>query len=295
MASRQKKRALQQVKKKIEYLTYSLQRSPTTSEVAQELQTSEEEVTEILEMKKAYAPCSLDELLGEDNDNLLGCHHDQNCEKELLEKITLGEATKMLTNREQRIVTLRYPYGMSQSEIADQLKISQMQVSRLLRSSLKKMREYINGDGIDEIFSPSGMRSDRDQMEEDLQYTVLHIEDNPSSVLLVSGILSTRPDITFLSAGDAELGIELAQARCPDLILMDINLPGMDGIAATKQLQIYKETRKIPVIAVSAYATEAEKKKAMAAGFKDYITKPFKISELLEPIDEILKQTLQRL
>ena len=130
-------------------------------------------------------------------------------------------------------------------------------------------------------------------MEEDLQYTVLYIEDNPTHLLLVNGILSTRPNITFLSAVDAELGIELAQARCPDLILMDINLPRMDGIAATKQLQIYKETRKIPVIAVSAYTTEADKKKAMAAGFKDYITKPFNISELLEPIDEILKQNLQ--
>ena len=132
-------------------------------------------------------------------------------------------------------------------------------------------------------------------MEEDLQYTVLYIEDNPPNLLLVGEILSTRPNVTFLSAGDAELGIELAQARCPDLILMDINLPGMDGIAATKQLRIDKETRKIPVIAVSAYATEADKNKAMAAGFKDYITKPFNISELLEPIDEILKQNLQRL
>ncbi|MCH7569537.1 MAG: response regulator [Deltaproteobacteria bacterium] len=131
------------------------------------------------------------------------------------------------------------------------------------------------------------------QMEEDLQYTVLYIEDNPTNLLLVREILSTRPNITFLSADDAELGIELAQARCPDLILMDINLPGMDGIAATKQLQIYKETREIPVIAVSAYATEADKKKAMAAGFKDYITKPFNISEFLETIDEILKQNLQ--
>ncbi len=127
-------------------------------------------------------------------------------------------------------------------------------------------------------------------MEEDLQYTVLYIEDNPTNLLLVGEILSTRPNITFLSAVDAELGIELAQARCPDLILMDINLPGMDGIAATKQLQTYKETREIPVIAVSAYAKESDKKKAMAAGFKDYITKPFSISEFLETIDEVLKE-----
>jgi len=127
-------------------------------------------------------------------------------------------------------------------------------------------------------------------MKEDLQYTVLYIEDNPTNLLLVSEILSTRPNVTFLSAVDAESGIELAQAHCPDLILMDINLPGMDGIAAAKQLQTYKETREIPVIAVSAYVTEADKKKAMGAGVKDYITKPFNISEFLETIDEVLKE-----
>jgi len=132
-------------------------------------------------------------------------------------------------------------------------------------------------------------------MEEDLQYTVLYIEDNPPNLLLVGEILSTRPNVTFLSAGDAELGIELAQARCPDLILMDIKLPGMDGIAAAKELQTYKETQGTPVIGVSAYATEADKIKAMAAGFKEYIIKPFNISELLETIDEILKQNPQRL
>ncbi len=131
--------------------------------------------------------------------------------------------------------------------------------------------------------------------QDDLQCTVLYVEDNPANSLLVSEILSTRPNITFLSAGDAELGIALAQARCPDLILMDINLPGMDGIAATKKLQTHKETRDIPVIAVSAYAMEADKKNAMLAGFKDYVTKPFNIRELLETIDEILKQNRQRL
>ena len=62
------------------------------------------------------------------------------------------------------------------------------------------------------------------QMEEDLQCTVLYIEDSPANLFLVREIFSTRPNITFLSARDAELGIELAQARCPDLILMDIKL-----------------------------------------------------------------------
>lgn len=131
------------------------------------------------------------------------------------------------------------------------------------------------------------------RMAEHVRSTVLYVEDSPTNLFLVSEILSTRPNITFLSAANAELGIELARARCPDLILMDINLPGMDGIAATKKLQTHEETRAIPVIAVSAYATEAEKKNAMAAGFKEYVTKPFNISEFLETIDEILKEGTQ--
>ncbi len=108
---------------------------------------SEEEVIEILELKEAYAPCSLDEPLGEDDYNLLSvlaCRHHQNFEKELVEKITLDEAARILTNREQRIVTLRYQYGMSQSEIAHRLEISQMQVSRLLKLSLEKMEQNLH-------------------------------------------------------------------------------------------------------------------------------------------------------
>ncbi len=145
--SRQQKRALHQVKEEIEYLTHSLQRSPTISEIAKELEMSEEEVIETLELKEAYAPCSLDEPLGEDNDNLLSVlafRHHQNFEKELVQKITLDEAAKILTNREQRIVTLRYQYGMSQSEIAHRLEISQMQVSRLLKLSLEKMEQNLH-------------------------------------------------------------------------------------------------------------------------------------------------------
>ena len=118
---------------------------------------------------------------------------------------------------------------------------------------------------------------------------MLYLEDNPFNLVLVGEILAARPDITFLSARDAEVGIELAQARHPDLILMDLNLPGMDGIAATKKLQVYNETREIPVIAVSAYVTQADKKNAMAAGFEDYVTKPFDIGELLETIVEIVR------
>ena len=125
--------------------------------------------------------------------------------------------------------------------------------------------------------------------QKDRMYTVLYVEDNRANLELVKQILSTLPNIKFLSAPHAESGIELAQIHGPDLILMDIHLPGMDGIRALKELQIYEETRQIPVIAISADALETDIQRAMAEGFKSYIVKPFDVGEFLETIDEILK------
>ncbi len=98
----------------------------------------------------------MDEPLGESTDNLLSlldrCQ-DQNFEKELVEKITLDKAKDRLTNRERMIVTLRYEYGLSQSEIAQRLAVSQMHVSRLLRRSLEKMAKSI--DPVNRMLSPT--------------------------------------------------------------------------------------------------------------------------------------------
>jgi CheY-like chemotaxis protein len=115
--------------------------------------------------------------------------------------------------------------------------------------------------------------------------TILYIEDNKANVLLVQDILSDFPEVDILVAPQAAMGLDLAHAHQPDLILLDINLPDMDGYEALKRLQNMEETHDIPVIALSANAMEKDIDRAKEAGFKDYITKPIdmaKFKKLLE-------------
>lgn len=116
-------------------------------------------------------------------------------------------------------------------------------------------------------------------------FSILYIEDNPANLALVKEILMQRPTVNLLSATQALRGIDLARAQRLDLILMDINLPGMDGVTAMKRLKSYKETRDIPIIAVSANAMEADVKHALSEGFDAYLTKPFDLQKFLEEID----------
>jgi PAS domain S-box-containing protein len=122
----------------------------------------------------------------------------------------------------------------------------------------------------------------------ELKLTVLYIEDNKTNVLLVQDILSDFPEVNILIAPQAALGLDLACAHQPDLILMDINLPGMDGFEALKRLQNMEETHNVPVIALSANAMQKDIDRAKEAGFKDYITKPIDIFQLKNKIDEFL-------
>lgn len=118
--------------------------------------------------------------------------------------------------------------------------------------------------------------------------TVLYIEDNKTNVLLVQDILSDFPEVNILIAPQAAMGLDLACAHHPDLILLDINLPGMDGFEALKRLQNMEETHETPVIALSANAMQKDIDRAKKAGFKDYITKPIDISKLKKKIDEYI-------
>jgi len=111
--------------------------------------------------------------------------------------------------------------------------------------------------------------------------TVLYIEDNPSSVRLVQQSIGGRIGLAMLSAHSAELGLEMARARRPDIILLDINLPGMNGFEALGILQNDTTTRDIPVIAITANAMERDIKKGLDAGFVDYLTKPLDIIQLV--------------
>jgi len=118
--------------------------------------------------------------------------------------------------------------------------------------------------------------------------TILYIEDNPANLQLMETIIGRIGEHTLVSAHTAELGLTIAEEQLPDLILMDINLPGMDGIAAMKVLSTIEATKDIPVIAISAAAMKSDIDKGMAAGFRDYLTKPFNVSEVIAAIEKEL-------
>jgi len=116
-------------------------------------------------------------------------------------------------------------------------------------------------------------------------HTVLYVEDNPANLMLVTKLLARRPDICLLSAMDGRSGVEMAQSVRPDVILMDINLPGISGVTALMILAGNPSTAHIPVIALSANAMDRDIEKGLEAGFFRYLTKPIKVTELMDTLD----------
>jgi len=118
---------------------------------------------------------------------------------------------------------------------------------------------------------------------------LLYVEDNPANLMLVEQIIESHPQVRMLSARDGNLGIALARAHLPDVILMDINLPGIGGIQALKILRKDPATMHIPVVAISANAMPRDIEKGLEAGFFRYLTKPIKINEFMNALDDALK------
>lgn len=116
---------------------------------------------------------------------------------------------------------------------------------------------------------------------------ILIIEDDPKSLKLVRDLLQVSGYAT-IEAADGKQGIELARSRKPDLILMDIQLPVMDGLEATRILKSDVNTRHIPIICVTSYAMKGDEEKAYQAGCDAYITKPYDIKELVAKVAEYL-------
>ncbi|MDM8565955.1 ATP-binding protein [Candidatus Halobeggiatoa sp. HSG11] len=125
--------------------------------------------------------------------------------------------------------------------------------------------------------------------EQDLRrYILLYIEDSRTNVSLVAQILKARPDVALMSAHTGEMGLELAQLHRPNIILLDINLPGMDGFEVMKQLRKSEHTSSIPVLALTANDTDKYLERGRKAGFLDYIIKPLDIKQFLKAIDNAL-------
>ena len=119
--------------------------------------------------------------------------------------------------------------------------------------------------------------------------TLLYVEDNPANLMLVEDLIARRPDIRLLTARDGNRGIEIARVSRPDVIPMDINLPGISGIEALRMLADDPITAHIPVVALSANAIPRDIEKGLEAGFFRYLTKPIKVNEFMDTLDVALK------
>jgi PAS domain S-box-containing protein len=123
--------------------------------------------------------------------------------------------------------------------------------------------------------------------------TLLYVEDNPANLKLIEQLIARRRDMRLLSARDGNLGIQLARAHQPDVILMDINLPGISGIEALRILRDDPATAHIPVVALSANAMPRDIEKGLQAGFFRYLTKPIKVNEFMDTLDVALEFAAQ--
>jgi PAS domain S-box-containing protein len=117
---------------------------------------------------------------------------------------------------------------------------------------------------------------------------VLYVEDNPANVVFMRDVIGEIEAVDLATAPTAEMGIELCLARRPDAILMDINLPGMNGIEALERIRAEPSIAKVPVIALTAAASERDRQRGIRAGFYRYLTKPVKVGELLKALEEAL-------
>ncbi|HUD99346.1 MAG TPA: PAS domain S-box protein [Bryobacteraceae bacterium] len=119
--------------------------------------------------------------------------------------------------------------------------------------------------------------------------TLLYVEDNPANLKLIEQLIARRPDMRLLTARDGDLGIQLARTKQPEVILMDINLPGIGGIEALRILRADPATAHIPIVALSANAMPRDIEKGLHAGFFRYLTKPIKVDEFMQTLDVALE------
>ena len=118
--------------------------------------------------------------------------------------------------------------------------------------------------------------------------TLLYVEDNPANLALVEQLVARRPELRLLSAADGNQGLEYALAYQPEVILMDINLPGISGIEVMTILRADVRTAHIPIIALSANAVPRDIEHALEAGFFNYLTKPIKVNQFMDALDVAL-------
>jgi CheY-like chemotaxis protein len=119
---------------------------------------------------------------------------------------------------------------------------------------------------------------------------VVYVEDNPANVVFMRDVLGDFDQVDLVTAPTAEMGIEIARVRLPDAVIMDINLPGMSGVDALHLLRQDPQTKDVPIIALTAAASERDRQRGIQAGFYRYLTKPVKVDELVTALEELLAE-----
>ncbi len=164
----------------------------------------------------------------------------------------------------------------------------------------KQLVELMDGDmGVETVLSqgsefwvdlPTGevLNDPRNVFSNPRRHLLLYIEDSRTNVSLVSKILRARPDMALISAPTGEMGFELAQKHRPDVILLDINLPGIDGFEVLNRLRSQDKTAHIPVLGLSADDTQEALSQARQAGFVQYMIKPLQKKTFLQHINQLL-------
>ena len=137
--------------------------------------------------------------------------------------------------------------------------------------------------------TPLPTASQNDESIEAPRRTVLYVEDNPADLALVEQVLARRSDTLLLTAVNGTLGVALARASRPEVILMDINLPGISGIEALRVLRDDPDTAHIPIVALSANAMPRDLERGLEAKFFRYLTKPIKLNEFMDTLDVALE------
>ena len=117
---------------------------------------------------------------------------------------------------------------------------------------------------------------------------MLYVEDNPPNIALMQELVDSVPNLRLLTASDGNTGLALAHAHRPDVIVLDINLPGMSGFEILRRLKSARRTGDIPVMALSAAALPQDVERGKASGFTHYLTKPIDVQEFLAAVDSVL-------